>query len=155
MQFGVEDREPQPVAGEPVAVLARDAGDAPSLAAAPRIGGGQARTAPQPATNRDDPTQPGPPTSAVRGWPHWKNAKNAPVLAAVNAAVNANVIDAYREDPDAVMLMVVLATDNAFILSSASVLAAHVLRLKRPSGRGGRIGVDAVTHNARHHKRVV
>ena len=25
MQFGVEDREPQPVAGEPVAVLAWDA----------------------------------------------------------------------------------------------------------------------------------
>ena len=80
------------------------------------------------------------------------------MFAPVNAAVNANVIDAYREDPDAVMFvaaMVVLATDNAFILSSASVLAAHVLRLKRPSGRGGRIGVDAVTHNARHHKRVV
>ena len=75
------------------------------------------------------------------------------MLAPVNAAVNANVIDAYREDP--VAAMVVLATDNAFILSSASVLAAHVLRLKRPSGRGGRIGVDAVTHNARHHQRVV
>ncbi len=29
MQLGVEDREPQPVAGEPVAVLARDAGDEP------------------------------------------------------------------------------------------------------------------------------